>query len=380
MIGDHILLMGATLAPQLQVGVEGHTNPFQVPTPAAGAVSLLAKPGLQLSIHDFQFLLEMDGGWSVRKEVLHLDPDLSPWKDGHASITANLHPHEILGVTLEDAFTQATSPADPAWAPGHMLFTSSNHLLAGIDLRPGPAFRTNLAGEYGFERFGVPSLDLASATVLSYGPRLDVSWQFFPRTALIAGAGMNAVAWDDDVAPSTGLAVADPVHLSDGTRYWVGGGATGRFLEWVRVNLLVGKGVRYNRTAAVSILGTDGILARAEVEAQPTEFLSFTVAYRKDFLAESFPFDAVAWQRATVGAAGTWSISSTKVEAGWRRDERIGDLGRLDDALEVSFEERVALANWALLALDGGWSQRFSTEEAATWDGFWGTLGLTLTY
>ena len=272
---------GASAHPYVSIGAAYTPNVYRTRDNAVGSQAFTFRPGIDASWRTPEFKTDL-GASVLRHQVVanfgDFDPAESAYQlsyfdvDGHLNVHAL--PGRLVGVKLDSVVNQEHRPGQSgiAGASGKTLVGSlKNDNTVAIRIQPGSALWFDLGGGARYERHTVgtaPDFSPDSVTTrLAYGPRLDMRWQFFPRTELWAHGEMDWYAW---TGGKLDAGIAWRAHL----------GVMGRITPNLRVNGVAGY-AQLRSTAGVTT-PIQGITAMANVEWTPRTNSLIRLGYSKD--------------------------------------------------------------------------------------------------
>lgn len=436
--GDHVRIgSSGELIPELSVGSEFQSNPFMVEgnpnnpeRQVVRGIALMASPGLRLDWSSDALDLQLSANLTARQYLNASARNLSRFTDSKATLNANILPKAPVGLLLVNGYSLDNRPSEARFAgstdaneDGRPFITQIHNGAEGyLSVHPGGRLTVDVGGTFTVDDFrSNPTSNSSGNTSLNnryqFGPRVDVRWAFFPKTALQGSASFGRVDWQyNSINTSEGSSIefSDPrLAIPDGLSWRVQGGLVGRFTKKIVLNTTVGYGqLRYDSESVLEGLNDnipfantldpdtqgwgaadvtsfgEGLLATAKLTWAPRKNQSVSLGYIKDY-EDSWFTNYVAYHYGFLSYEGNvsrrWQLGAS---AGYRRESYRGHLNRDDQVIRIDGEVSYTLQKWAVISLDAGWHRRVPAtltsdlQPLATtqWDNFPVALTLRLLY
>lgn len=421
--GDHIHAGDAEIVPALELFSLYRSNVYlsegQSTDDAGNQVGFAPESGTSLRVHPsleivakgsqaiFNFGVDYNAGMYLEKA----HQNLNRTKDVELGAGLDAFHESPVGLKLNERFHivgQETEAVDVSDA-------YINHLMndAGgrISLHPGSALEIDAGGNFTYDKYDVPEeLDVDGTPGLNsrmgYGPGLDIKWNFFPKTAIVASYSMAWFDWEQNLLSAEGDGVSsedvgDRLGVPDGSLWRGTLGIRGRFTEKIVIGLIGGYGQMNYDEASVRAEGgggevgskegfdqdlnsaQDGILAVVEFGYKPIESQTFTLGYRKAFQDVYFT-NYVSFHTAFFRYEGLFAERfGANVNVGYRYESYTGEVERKDHVLNTSLDFVIRATPWLDVGTGVGWRQRGSADglhPEVEYDDFLVRAGVTFTY
>lgn len=148
--------------------------------------------------------------------------------DLDALLGIRVNPNGVVSITPQDHITWTNTPNRNASADPHRILQNEFDLILG--LHPGGANRgerLGLSGELAFEHRLWDYADFESYDRNGVGGRLELQWNFLPKTAFFIGAAAERITWNQRTSVSSTTAGQTTVDNVDSTNVRATGGFTG---------------------------------------------------------------------------------------------------------------------------------------------------------
>jgi hypothetical protein len=429
--GDHIRTGDAIITPSLATGLEYHTNAYLadgVDQEIFPALAWTLNPRLRLDLEGDNLQMNMGAGWGMKK-FIDFDPDdtiiqsnLDRFSDVDATVGIHALNKNLIGLRLDDAFEISSTPTElPTTTNNANLVHTSNDLNGGIALRPGSALELAVLGNFGIDRYNVPA-DLSSDPNINnratYGPVLQGSWKFLPKTKLVGMASVVWHRWENNLVEAVGPDVEGVDYGSyigkpDSTVWRTSWGLRGQFTEKLAVGAEVGYGQMYydedtvleddsgvaGSSTELNVTGeetfardltsfTEGLTANVQVAYAPIKGHQVTLGYRKDF-QDAFFTNYVVYNYAFLRYEGLFGNRlGLTAEANFRIDDFHGEVARGDQNIKLKLNGAYRFTDFLSAGVGGGWTERACLDQtcdngtfyATQYDDVYGTATVTFTY
>ena len=435
--GDHIRVGDAVITPSLTVGADLHTNVYLTDVDPEWAPDLTVSPKIHFDLDRPDFQTAFGIGYSARG---YIDPDpedaahianLNQFNNVDGSAGVNILRRAVLGFRADDHFQVTNTPAELATATGSAnIVTTSNDLTGGVLVRPGSAIEIGGFGLYGFDGYNVPPGFSESTEAISfnnrasYGPRLDASWRFLPRTSLKGSTSVAWNKWDNNLIRAAGpeaegLDYGQYLGKPDSLAWRTMWGVKGQWTSKISAELSLGYGQMYYDEQTVldsaqaaalpassnelDLIDTsptaenfardlrsfrEGSLVLAQISWQALPKQTFNLGYRKDF-QDAFFTNYVAFNYVYARYEGTvYDHLKLNGEVGLRVDAFHGEVARKDANWKAMVSGSYEVTTFTTVSLTGGWTERAcgntncqsGSFETTEYDDFYGSAAVTFTY
>jgi hypothetical protein len=463
--GDHIRVGDAEIIPSVRTAFDFHSNVYQGNSAEAvdtngdgipdGEDNVVAapfwsiRPAAEIKLEGPWIVLSFIGGYGVRVYIDTAPKDsfkvgqLNRYNDFDFALSSQILPNRLVGFKIADRFdvqnTPTTLHGDGVDSANINVVHIGNDLDGGLVLRPGSALDINVLGTLSFDTYKLPeeyqkaypellrSEALGSLNDrLNFGPILNGTWRFLPKTSLVGGASVNWIRWSENLIPEwAGGAdgnVGDVIAKPDGLAWRTQWGVKGQVSARLAVAGEVGFGQIYYDEQSVldfnaqldsELAASDfdlelrgeenyardltsfgeGLLLNVAATYTPVRGQTITLAYRKDFQdvlfsnysaynAVTLRYDGKFWERLVVGA-----------EYAMRLDRYHGEISRGDVSHRVKADAAWLFTRYLAASIGGGWNARYCADAGCIdpnnpmvtytqtqYDDLWGQVGLTFTY
>ncbi len=430
--GDHIRAGDAVITPSVMTGVEYHSNIYLADGSEQnvfGGAAWILKPELAIALEGKKVQLDFGVGWGIKK-FLDFDeqvPNLynaDRFSDLNASLGVAALTNQVVGARFDDKFDIENLAGElPTATSSANIVHISNDANGGLVLHPGSALAIDVLGNFGVDRYTLPEALAESGETninnrMSYGPVVNASWQFLPKTKVIGTVSVNWTDWENNLVTaigpegdgsSYGAAVGKPNAMAWRTSW----GVNGQFTSKLALNAQLGYGqMYYDETTVVAdgssfgdssseleMVGeetfardltsfSEGLLVNTAVVYSPLKNHKVTLGYRKDF-QDAFFTNYVAYNYLYLRYQGLYLTRlGLSGEVTYRIDAFHGEISRDDQNLNVKVGAAYALNSALSASLALGWTERAcldpecesGTFYASQYDDFWGNVGVTFTY
>ena len=407
--GDHIPLGNAVITPSIDAGWEHRTNAFQTNEGGNGVSNLLFAPNLQITAEGPRSDFSLSGHYEGRFTLLFGRGDadvlysLDRWTDFNVDSQLNTLKGQVLQLGFSESIGMRNNLASvsgvlPSGGAYQRQFRNAFSTVATV--RAGPSLDIRLHGNWAYSKYWVPFSNTGRGfrdlnTKNEFGPRLDVQWTFFPRTALIVESELILNRWqntliggipESNTGPGLGVELAMPDSIFSKTRV----GVRGRFTPRLVVVGMAGYGIaNYNEASVTSPteltdfgkdLGGRGVAnaplgmrlepllvqLQAKYEVGPTQKL--VLGYNKDF-ADSWFTNFLAYNE----VYGRWDGQfveriNTSANISYRRENYSGEITRSDDLVRAGGDVGYQIQDFASVTGGVAWIRRLSSQQRLDYD------------
>ncbi len=389
--GEHIQSGGLTITPSVQLGMFYRSNAFRRQTdPQATGFGALTPAitasadgpdvqfnlGARYTLQKYLFLSNVADPAVRRERISNLD------RFNNVGINANLVilPKSVVGFTTRYRLALRNNPSDiniDADDPYTTQF--QNAVGAGLDIRPGPALTVTPGFDYVWTQYFVPTNDAVRDPFNvrnAYGPRLDATWRFLPRTNFVFRSQYRFNRWSDNTPNIQGAQIA----INDSNLGRVEAGIQGRLTERLRVVFRLGSGFG-KFIDSTSLRPGQGLLAVLQGSYDVTEAHNVSLGVRKSFF-DSFFTNVVSLVAINASWRGQYGDKvSSDLQIGTRFETYDGPVTRNDQVTRLNLGVDYNINAWAQAGIRGGWLQRRSpSAPAVEYDDINAGLAVTFTY
>lgn len=431
--GDHIRAGEAIITPSVMTGLEYRSNTYRsdgsADSPEVPSMSWALKPGLRVDLDGRSVILDLGVGWGLRKFIdLDDTDDFHPenadrFSDFDAQLALNGLPASKVGFKVDNKFQSQGYAAEMPTAvdtTSNVVHTS-NDLQAGIAYRPGSALEFSALGLLGVDFYDVPIAlvqddNPAYNNRLQYGPIVNGSWKFLPKTSLVSSFSYTFLRWDKNLVETLGPEaegsdVGAYVGKPDADSWRLTAGVTGQFTPKLAAAASVGFGqINYDEQSVIDAAGSvensstelnvtgdetfatdtsigDGVLLRLQASYAPVRGHTLTGGYQKDFSDAIFT-NYVAYHYLFLRYEGTLQNRLTlSAEIDYRIDSFHGEIARDDQYVTLKGGAAYKITPYLSTAFGIGWDRRACLQVdcadvfySTQYDDVFGSLGLTFTY
>lgn len=380
--GDHIRAGDTTIIPDVDLGVEYATNVYRSEVDATPGANLRVSPGLTVGVDSPNNSFDLSGEWRIRQFLFVGSDDgperadrlnaLSRYNDFNLGAKLDALKNESVGLVLSNSSSLRNNQADNELSDAPFSTQVKNTLGGGVRLSPGPALGVIPGGTWGYDDYRLSEVVGSRQRFnsrSSYGPTLDVHWNFFPRTSLVLNSSYTFNRWSENEATS-GEGDVSAVAVPDSTQLRVQTGIQGRFTQRIFVDLLVGYGMGLYDVASVdgsiadttgadqNFSGLQGLLVSTQLRYKLAPTSAMAVGYTRD-VEDSFFTNFVVYNQvyAELSAEVAGGLRPS-IRYGIRFEEYAGAVNRSDVFNRFDATVSYDMQEWATLSMGGGWQQR----------------------
>ena len=434
--GDHIRSGDAVITPSVMTGIEAHSNLYLADgggqSPEVSAMAWVLRPRLQVDLNARTVAFNLGAGYGLKTFIdFYPDDDFHPenadrFADLDADMALVLFPQSKVGVKLNDRFQNEALAAELPTSAGvgtANVVHSGNDFSGGVVLRPGSALAFDVLGQFGVDSYAIP-LELTTEDNASfngrtqYGPIINGTWKFLPKTSMIANFSYNFLRWDSNLIEALGpdvegSSIGSYIGKPDADAWRLNAGVTGQFtqklaasaqfgfgqmiydeqsvLDDPKADGLAGSSNELNQvgdeTFATDTSIGDGVLVNLQVSYAPRRGHTLSAGYRKDFQDVMFS-NFVAYNHVFIRYEGTiQNRLGVGGELSYRLDNFHGEVARSDQNLLAKVNASYKLTPYLSAGASGSWVRRAcassdcdGTFYSTQYDDFSGTLGATFAY
>ena len=350
-----------------------------------------------------RYASETDGGIRFDEDG-NVVPDLSNLYrfnlvDGNARLV--LFPKSVLGLKLTERAALTGRETEAVSATDAYLMMFRNEARGALTIRPGSSLELDVGAESDIQQFFLPECDkdvgcsnvedsAALNSRLGTAAVADLSWKFFPKTAVVASYEYGRFNWSDNFVNTQGDGLnpdqlGNYLGIPDGKWWHVDGGLRGRFTDKIVLGTVVGYTVMTYDEASVIDDGsgeadalpvdldatgagfdTDlkGVTASVELGYDVSENQQFVLSYGRDY-QDVFFTNYVGFNRVTGALQGTaWKRLDYELTGMYRRESYQGEVARDDHFLRVAAAGAFEALDWMDVTGGVAWSRRASVDGA----------------
>lgn len=438
--GDHIRVGEATITPSVKTALEYRSNTYKadgcdvgVPadscSPEVASANWALQPRFQLDLNGRLVIVDFGAGWGLRKFIdLDANDGFFPenadrFSDFDARLSLNGLPKSKVGFKLDNKFESRGFAAEMPTAVGTTsnIVHTGNDLTGGIAYRPGSALEFTGLGLLGVDYYTVPIQLVTNDNPnynnrVQYGPVVNGSWRFLPKTSLVSSFSYTFLRWDKNLVEALGPEaegsdIGAYVGKPDADSWRFTTGVTGQFTPKLAASASVGFGqMMYDEQSVIDGAGSvpdsstelnttgdetfatdtsigDGLLFRAQASYAPVRGHTFMGGYQKDFQDAIFT-NYVAYHYFFLRYEGSIQNRLTlSGELGYRIDNFHGEISRDDQNVNIKGGVAYKITPYLDAAAGLSWEQRACLVDdcegvfySTQYDNFTASLGATFTY
>jgi len=415
--GDHIRVGDAELVPALTAGAQYQSNPrlSESPQPEDAGVNVNVRPELQANLDGNDARMS---AWASYKATKYISEDLwnlDNYGDIDTGLDLDLAPKAVVGFKLQGGYTVTGYPTGNNTGDSSLFWKRQGYGAGFVAVHPGAALSADVGGGGGYDQFNFPAEAGAELAGLdngkvSYGPKVNLKWTFFPKTAFVANFAYTWFDYSQNVVDATGSGdnaqaqdIGDYGVFPGGTHLQVLVGLRGRFTERLVLNVMSSYSpINYDETTIdganaaegvaeanaegqaylVDAKGLDALPVTADLSWTPRSGVTMTAGYVKS-VQDSVFTNYVAYHH---GFARLQVLVGSRtgfgVDGGVRLEKYQGEVTRNDVVPTANGGITYNVADWLDAGVDAGWERRVNSEGNGygEYDNFKGGASLTFTY
>ncbi len=368
--------------------------------PTTSGVGLRARPSLDLKSRSRQVQLDLGLDYSAQKMLTPGTTNLDRFNFFGGDLDVVLLPESVVGLKVQDRASLSGRETEATSATDAYLMMFRNQGQGTVTVRPGSSLELDLGGQVENRKYtlsecikdpngcqsieGTPTLNER----LAYGFLADMSWKFFPKTAVVARYERNVFAWGNNFVNVQGDGLNTEelgayLGIPDGKAWRLSGGLRGRFTEKLVLGAVIGyssmtfdeqtviddasnqgDALPVDVDAAASGFDADqkGLLASVEVGYDITENQRVVFSYGLDY-EDVFFTNYVGFNRFVAAykgkAADKFGYNASFM---FRNEDYDGEVDRSDNFLKASLDLDYALNDWFSIVGGTYWMGRRSAD------------------
>ena len=394
--GDHIRIGGAEITPSVRFVNQWQSNVYLQEVDEQSGLSLQVVPGFDLKLDGNDIKLEIGASYTARQYLNSSFSNLNQYSESDLEFDMVALPNSTIGFDFNDTFSISTHATEATYAERALITHVTNNASGSISIHPGGALDVDLGGHVSYDDFFTPqeaSLANSNANLNSkfhYGPKVDVKWTFFPRTAFVLNYAQSSFDWDRNLVVAKGDETGNSQDLGswlavpDGSSWRVSGGLLGRFTPRLLLNVVGGYGqITYDEQSVLDYQGnTDataaevdpttagfdqdlsgipgGIIGKFQLEWSPNFANVITLGYKKDFEDSwftnylSYHYGFLRYKLLMGARLGVTA------EGGYRVESYVGEVTRTDQLVNGRGSIEYNASSWLDIGVAGRWTRRLN--------------------
>ena len=420
--GDHIRSGNLELIPSIELRAQRRSNVYlsegessdtdgnQVGLETEPGSAMRVHPSLVLSVKGEENNVDMSLDYNLVRYLESQHQNLNRHKDVEFGLSTQLLTDSPVGLKLNERYHVTGRETEAVQSDSAYINHTMNQTGARISLRPGSSLEIDMGGSFTYDKYDVSgdTSNTGSPTLnsrMGYGPAVDLTWTFFPRTAIVAGYEQSWFSWENNLVDTQGdgLTASEfgaSLGVPDGSVWRSSVGLRGRVTDKLVLGLLAGYGQMNYDEDSVSGQGSEGnassqgydrdlkglpegITGLLELGYHPVESQTITFGYRKAFQDVYFTnfvdFHNVFFRYESLYA----DRIGAKLTAGYRYEQYVGEVNRDDHVLNLGMDMAYHVTKWMDMGAGVRWQQRGSadgTHGDVEYDDTTVSLGMTFTY
>jgi hypothetical protein len=409
-------------------------------TPTVSGGGMQFRPTLDLRTRSRQVWLDLGVGYTARvmfPKAYEVETDSGVRFDADGNIVPNLSnlnrfnfvdgraalvllPESVVGLKVSDSAALTGRETEAVNATDAYLMLFRNQARGTITLRPGSSLELDAGAELDTQQYTLPECDkdvgcsniennAALNSRLAYAGVADLTWKFFPKTAIVASFDYGKFFWNNNFVNTQGDGLnpdelGNYLGIPDGTYWHVDGGLRGRFTEKLVLGAVLGytnmtfdeatvTADAANQPDALPVdidpaqSGYDadlkGLTASVEAGFDFTENQRLVLSFGRDY-QDVFFTNYVGFNRFTARYTGTaWKKLGYDLSAMYRREGYVGEVTRDDHFIRVGANAGYAIVDWMDVTGGLAWTRRASvggSNPAIEFDDTYLSAGLLFHY
>jgi len=397
--GDHIRTGNTTIIPSMELAVVTRSNVYLVEgasTNEAGeavgadperGTLFRVHPGLMFNVKGNDAIFDFSADYKAVKFFEKSHTNLDRYKDVQLGASLKAFPESVVGFKLNDRFHITGRESEASYATSSYINHTMNDAGGRVSIHPGSALEIDLGGNVTYDKYDVSPQSTAEGSPalnnrLGYGPGLDLKWNFFPKTAVVASYSMAWFDWEENVVDARGDGIStedvgETLGIPDGSLWRTSLGLRGRLTDKVVVGVIAGYGqMDYDEGSVKGADGNaagfaedlkglpDGLTGVVELGLKPNKSQSITIGYRKAFQDVYFT-NFVSFHNGFLRYEGTFAERvGVTFNTGYRYETYGGEISREDHLLNAGGDVVFKTTAFLDVGLGVGWVQRGSADGA----------------
>lgn len=405
-VGDHVRVGAAEVAPSLSMGIGYHTNVFRSEDDEIAGMAVMVSPSVDLLAEGHENTFSAQASYRTLTYTGETSSKASEYSDFDINAVLNAYEHSTVGVSVVDSIGMRNSPVDDLGSTDPFASHFHNRLGVDANIRPGTALEIDVGANWDFDQYYVPEGaqvdgEQTYGSKNTFGPKLDASWSFFPRTAIVVEGEMNFVRWDENVVTAAGdFQLGEFLIIPDSDNWKLKGGIRGRITKPLVLVLMAGYGsALYDEESAgtgsgpissadkdlavgygADLDGWDKLLVDTQLKYNTRAGHKYVLGYKRDF-QDVFFTNFVAFDHLYFNAFNRiGGRMGSEFKIGGRYESYAGEVQRTDILLDTKLALSLFLQEWGQLQLGGGWMERASTDNEIEYDDIHFGLNAMFTY
>lgn len=338
--------------------------------------------------------------------------------DGRAALV--ILPESVIGLKVSDSASLTGRETEAVSATDAYLMLFRNQARGTLTIRPGSSLELDAGAEVDTQQYTLPECDkdvgcsnientAALNNRLAYAGVADLTWKFFPKTAIVGSFEYGKFFWNNNFVNTQGDGLnpdqlGNYLGIPDGTWWHVDAGLRGRFTEKLVLGAVVGYTNMTYDEATVDADGANqpdalpidldaaqagydadlkGMTASVEAGFDLTENQRIVLSYGRDY-QDVFFTNYVGFNRFTARYTGTaWKKFGYDLSAMYRREGYEGEVSRDDHFIRAGANLGYAVVDWMDVTGGVAWTRRASvggTNPAIEFDDTYLSAGLLFHY
>ncbi len=399
--GDHIRAGGLEIIPAIEFRGQRRSNIYlsegESTDSDGNPVGLEEQPGTAVRVHPSLVMsakgaannLDLSFDYNLVKFFEEEHTNLDRYKDFEFGLGTQLLNDSPVGLKLNERYHVTGRETEAVQSNSAYVTHTMNHTGGRIAIRPGSSLELDVGGIYTFDKYSVGggSAGSSSPTLNSrtgYGPAVDLKWNFFPRTAIIATYEKSWFGWENNLVDTQGDGLTETefgssLGVPDGQLWRTSLGLRGRLTEKLIIGIVGGYGeMDYDENSVsgqdsegdASSQGYDrdlkgfpeGMIGLVEVGYAVADSQTVTFGYRKGFQDVYFT-NFVDFHNAFFRYESLYADRlGVKANLGYRFEQYVGEVNRDDHVINMGLDMAYHVTKWFDTVGGVQWRQRGSAD------------------
>jgi len=420
--GDHIRSGNLEIVPAVEFRAQRRSNVYlsegessdtdgnQVGLEEQSGTAIRVHPSVMLTVKGADNSLDVSFDYNMVKFFEEEHKNLDRYNDIEFGLVTRLLSSSPVGLKLNERYHVTGRETEAVQASSAYVTHTMNQTGGRLSIRPGSSLELDAGGLFTYDDYSISGETSSSGSPtlnsrIGYGPALDLKWNFFPRTAIIAGYEHSWFSWENNLVDTQGdgLTASEfgaSLGVPDGSLWRTSIGLRGRLTEKLVLGLIGGYGQMDYDEDSVSGQGSEGnaksqgydrdlkgfpegALGLIELGYSPVDSQTITLGYRKAFQDVYFTnfvdFHNVFFRYESLFA----DRLGAKINAGYRYEQYVGEVNRDDHVLSLGTDLAYHVTKWFDVGGGVQWRQRGSADGKhgdVEYDDTTVSMGLTFTY